>query len=280
MNFGFIGAGKVGFSLGKYLTERDVKVTGYYNRTPQSSMEAANFTNTRQYLNIRHLVEDSDVIFLAVPDGAIAPIWEQLKMLPIQNKIISHFSGSLSSAVFSDIERYHAYGYSIHPLFAINDKYNSYKELSHAFFTIEGHQKYLNQFLRLFEGFGNTVEVIAAKDKVRYHASAAMVSNLYVGLVNLCEQMLRNCGFSSVNAHKALAPLLLGNAENIVQYGTEGALTGPIERNDLSTVSDHLANLSEKEKEVYKCLSKEVLKVAKAKYPKRDYSALEEVLDS
>ena len=100
MNIGFIGAGKVGFSLGKYLTERNVRVSGYYSRNPQSSREAADFTNTRQYLNLRHLVEDSDVLFVAIPDSAIAQMWEQLKMLPIQNKIISHFSGALSSAVF------------------------------------------------------------------------------------------------------------------------------------------------------------------------------------
>lgn len=90
-------AGKVGFSLGKYLTERNVRVSGYYSRNPQSSREAADFTNTRQYLNLRHLVEDSDVLFVAIPDSAIAQMWEQLKMLPIQNKIISHFSGALSS---------------------------------------------------------------------------------------------------------------------------------------------------------------------------------------
>lgn len=133
MKIGFIGAGKVGVSLGKYLTERGVRVVGYYSRTYQSALEAAKFTNTRAYDKISFLVEDSDAIFLAVPDRMISVVWEQLKLLPIENKIISHFSGSLSSAVFSDISRYHAYGYSIHPLFAINDKYNSYKELSQAF---------------------------------------------------------------------------------------------------------------------------------------------------
>lgn len=278
MDIGFIGAGKVGFSLGKYLTERGVKVTGYYNRNSQSSMEAAKFTNTRQYINLRHLVEDSDAIFLAVPDGAIKPIWEQLKMLPIQNKVIGHFSGSLSSAVFSDIERYRAYGYSIHPLFAINDKYNSYREISHAFFTVEGHPKYLNWFVHLFESFGNPVEVISAEDKVRYHASAAMISNLYVGLAHMCEDMLRSCGFSSRNAHRALSPLLMGNAENIVSYGTVGALTGPVERNDLLTVLDHISSLSDEEAEVYKCLSKQVLKVAKEKHPERDYDEMERTI--
>ena len=78
MNIGFIGAGKVGFSLGKYLTERNVRVTGYYSRNPDSSREAADFTNTRQYMNLRHLVEDSDVLFVAIPYSAIAPMWEQL----------------------------------------------------------------------------------------------------------------------------------------------------------------------------------------------------------
>ena len=280
MNIGFIGAGKVGFSLGKYLTERNVRVPGYYSRNPDSSREAADFTNTRQYMNLRHLVEDSDVLFVAIPDSAIAPMWEQLKMLPIQNKIISHFSGSLSSAVFSDIERYHAYGYSIHPLFAINDKYESYKVISQAFFTIEGDPKYLNWFQKLFEGFGNPVEIISGQDKVRYHAAAAMVSNLYVGLANLCEEMLRNCGFSAANAHRALSPLMMGNTENIVQYRPVGALTGPIERNDLSTVMDHLDSLSGEARKIYQDLSVEVLKFAREKNPERDYSEMERIIRS
>lgn len=278
MNIGFIGAGKVGVSLGKYLAGRGVHVTGYYSKNPKSAVEAANFTNTRRYEKIRYLVEDSDAVFLSVPDGAIAGVWEQLKMLPIENKIFSHFSGSLSSNIFSDISRYHAYGYSIHPLFAINDKYNSYKELSQAFFTIEGHEKYLNYFLRLFRSFGNPVEVISGENKIRYHASAAMASNLYVGLVAMCEQMLIDCGFTAANAHRALGPLVHGNTENIIAYGPKDALTGPIERNDLSTVLDHLGVLGTEEREVYQTLSRQVVKVARKKHKDRDYGVLEDVL--
>ena len=280
MKIGFIGAGKVGVSLGKYLTERGVRVVGYYSRTYQSALEAAKCTKTRAYDKISFLVEDSDAIFLAVPDRMISVVWEQLKLLPIENKIISHFSGSLSSAVFSDISRYHAYGYSIHPLFAINDKYNSYKELSQAFFTIEGHEKYLNWFQQFFEGFGNPTARIQSKDKMLYHACAAMTSNLYVGLVAMCEDMLVKCGFSRKNAHQALVPLILGNAENIAAYGPKDALTGPIERNDLSTVLDHLQVLNEEEKKVYKTLSRQVLRVAKEKHANRDYQEIERTIQS
>ncbi|AXI08370.1 hypothetical protein CUC15_05250 [Oceanobacillus zhaokaii] len=278
MKIGFIGAGKVGVSLGKYLTEHKVSVTGYYSKTLKSSIEAAEFTNTRTYEKVRYLVEDSDAIFLTVPDGIIKEVWEKLKVLPIENKIISHFSGSLSSTVFSDISRYDAYGYSIHPLFAINDKYNSYKKLAKSFFTMEGHEKYLYQLSRLFESVGNQVVVIQAEEKVQYHASATMVSNLYVGLISLGEKMLIDCGFTRDQAHKALTPLIQGNTENILSYGLKDALTGPIERNDHLTILNHLRVLNPPEREVYKVLSRQVIKVAEAKHKDRNYEEIKGVI--
>ena len=44
MRIGFIGAGKVGFTLGKYFREHGIEVTGYYSRSIQSASEAAEFT--------------------------------------------------------------------------------------------------------------------------------------------------------------------------------------------------------------------------------------------
>ncbi|MCD7980927.1 MAG: DUF2520 domain-containing protein [Clostridiales bacterium] len=275
MDIGFIGAGKVGFSMGKYLTERGRRVTGYYSRSPRSSLEAAEFTQSGQYPDIAGLVRESDMIFLTVPDGAIAPVWDQVKRLPIQNKMILHCSGFLSSAVFSDIGGTHAFGYSIHPLLAVNDRYTSWEKLGSAVFTIEGAGEHLDFLKNMFESFGNTVEVISAEHKALYHAAAAMASNLYVGLAGLCEELLCGCGFSPENAHTALIPLILGNVQNIADVGPAAALTGPIERNDADTVAAHLGCLPEESREVYRVLSGQVLKVAKQKHPERDYGRLE-----
>ena len=41
MKVGFIGAGKVGFSLGKYLKENGVEITGYFSKSPESAKSAA-----------------------------------------------------------------------------------------------------------------------------------------------------------------------------------------------------------------------------------------------
>ena len=44
MTIGFIGAGKVGCTLGKYFSTHGAAVTGYYDRNTQAAKEAAQFT--------------------------------------------------------------------------------------------------------------------------------------------------------------------------------------------------------------------------------------------
>ena len=141
IKFGFIGAGKVGFSLGKYLKENNINVIGYYSKSQHSAKEAAIFTNTKQYSSLEDLIKNSDAIFITTSDNQISSVWNEIKKLPIKEKLICHCSGSISSDIFSNINNLGAYGYSIHPMFAISDKYNSYKDLSKAFITIEGNEK-------------------------------------------------------------------------------------------------------------------------------------------
>lgn len=278
MNIGFIGAGKVGFTMGKFLTAHQMKVSGYYSRTSASAKEAAEFTETRHYDSLEELISDSDALFLTVPDDAIAHVWEQIRKLPLQKKLICHFSGALSSEVFSGIEHTGAYGYSIHPLFAVHDKYESYKKISEAFFTIEGNEERIDEIRQLLESLGLRTNTIQAADKVLYHAAAAVVSNLYVGLVHMGESMLTSCGFTEQDAHDALSPLIAGNAANVVSKGTIMALTGPIERNDVETVQAHLASMTHDFRSIYRRLSRQVLAVAKMKNPENDYTQMESIL--
>lgn len=278
MKFGFIGAGKVGFSLGKYLAGNSQTVVGYYSEWKEDAIEAADFTDSNYYMQLEPLVKDSDVLFLTVPDGEIRTVWNQLKETEIRGKIICHTSGALSSEVFSDISKRGGFGFSIHPLFAVSDKYYSYKELSGSYFTIEGSKEKIEDMKALFESFGNTVCVISKEDKVKYHGAAAIASNLVVGLIGLSEQLLMECGFDKMSAHNALSPIIKGNVAHVLKDGCERALTGPIERNDTDTVKKHLAVLEGNHSEVYKAVSREILNIAKMKNKDRDYSKMEEIL--
>lgn len=278
IKFGFIGAGKVGFSLGKYLKENSIDISGYYSKSQHSSKEAAIFTNTRQYNNLEDLIKNSDAIFITTPDNQIADVWNEVKKLPIKEKLICHCSGAISSEVFSNINNHGAYGYSIHPMFAISDKYNSYKDLSQAFITIEGNEKHIEYLKMLFSHLGNDVAIINKENKILYHAASVTVSNLVLGLINNGVNYLEECGFTKEMAIKALYPLIENNLRNIKERGAVKSLTGPIERGDLSTVINHLNVIREEDKELYRLLSKNILKIAKVKNKNRNYKNLEEYL--
>lgn len=280
MTIGWIGAGKVGFSLGKYLSGHGVKMSGYYSRDPESAREAAEFTGTGFYGSMEELVSDSDVIFITVPDDAIGQVWEQLKQMQMTDKIICHCSGVLSSEIFSDKHAHKVYGYSIHPLLAVYDKLHSYQEFSGALFTIEGDEKHRQELAQLIEGCGNPVIFIRPQDKVRYHAAAVLASNLVLGLAKTAMEELTACGFTEEAAKAALAPFMQANISHLKEQSLEQSLTGPVERGDVTTIRRHMEVLSGENREIYRLLSKKALAVAEKKNYGRDYTRIERQLDS
>lgn len=279
MKIGFVGAGKVGFSLGKYFAFNGADIGGYYSKNPDSAREAADFTGTKQYKNLHEIISDNDVLFLTVPDGEILSVWNYIKELNcIKNKIICHCSGALASDVFSDAEKLSVFGFSVHPIFAINSKKESWKKLKNAIFTIEGNSKKIDDMVFLIKNMGNSVSVIDGNSKTKYHAAAVMASNHMIALVKTAVDILCECGFSEDSALEALIPLMEGNLSNIKEVGCMQALTGPIERNDLLTVKKHLDCLSENQRTLYQNLSLVLINLAKKKHPDRNYDEIEVLL--
>ncbi|MCI6691742.1 MAG: DUF2520 domain-containing protein [Clostridium sp.] len=278
MKIGFIGAGKVGFSMGKYLKDKGINVTGYYSRNENSSLEASLFTNTNQYKELKNLVEESDTIVISTPDDKILEVWNKIKNLSIKNKFICHLSGSLSSNIFSNISHYGAYGYSIHPIFPISDKYNSYKSLKNAFITIEGDRKYINEVKLFIESLGNKTKVLEKSDKTLYHLASVISSNLIIGLINISLNYLKEYGFTEKEAINALYPLIKENIEGINNKGVINSLTGPVERGDFNTINRHLLNIKEEDKDIYISLSNKILSLALEKNKDRDYGKIREIL--
>ena len=143
---------------------------------------------------------------------------------------------------FPNIAEYGAKGTSIHPLFPISSKTESYKELSNAFFCIEG--DCAGEWSAVLSGMGNPTRIITSEIKSRYHASCSVASNLVCGLMAESVELLEQCGFTADEALAALEPLAMSNMKRIFDVGPISALTGPVERNDVSTVKKHIACIS------------------------------------
>ena len=282
MRIGFAGAGKVGFTLGKYFATHGKEVTGFYSRNTSSAREAAGFTETSVFENLEDLIKSSDVIFLTVPDGSIRSVYEQVIEYPVEGKFICHCSGALSARdTFPGIRDKGAFGYSVHPLFAVSDKYRAYEELADVFFAVEGDEEHIADIEGMMRDLWLKYQRIDSSSKTGYHCAAAMVSNLMVGLIAQGVDILKGCGFSEDDALAAVGPLIRGNVQHVLEDGMAPSLTGPLERGDALTLKKHLDVLSSDEDkyDLYVNLSKSILPIAEKKHPERDYSEIERILE-
>lgn len=282
MRLGFIGAGKAGNSIASYLQSPQTPVSGFYSKTYEHAKDAADVTLSAAFLYLTDVISESDIIFITTPDGVIEDTWNLIKesaqagKIRLDEKIFCHCSGSLSAEIFHDMESVNASGCAVHPMQAISSKQTDLKE---TFFTIDGTEPARTIVKEMLESKGNKVGVIDSKCKKKYHMAASTASNLVVGLIQMSIDALKECGFSQETALEMLVPLMSGNIRNICEKGTSAALTGPVERSDCKTVSAHLQELTGNQKEIYRLLSGQLIKIAQEKNPTRDYSNLKEILE-
>lgn len=281
MKIGFIGAGKVGSTLGKFFSGGGVPVTGYYSRHRESAQQSAQFTETRVFHSLSSLVAESDTIFVTVPDGEIPKVFSSMNTQDLAGKQICHCSGALTAGeAFPGVETTGAAAYSIHPLFPVSNKTTVYWELKGVFFCLEGPEPGLSHWRDLLTGLGCKTLTIQSSDKVKYHTACTMASNLVCGLLEESLQLLEQCGLEPQTALEALRPLIEANIQHVLTVGPEKALTGPVERNDTGTVSRHIASLNTtEERQLYCSCSQELVTMAENRHPDVDYSLMNSILE-
>jgi len=272
MKIGFIGAGKVGYSLAKWFNLKYPNIVkGIYSKSLEDSIDLSKFSISEYYKNINDLIYDCDTLFLTVNDDSISLIVDELIKLNVKNKILIHTSGSYSSLIFKELNNSNCC-LSIHPLYAFNDKYESYKNLDDIYFTIEGNLKYINDLKELFN---NKIIEIKSKDKEKYHLASSIISNMVCGLVDVAKSLYEEVGIDDM---KYYLPLLNNNINNINQYGVYKSLTGPIIRNDYNTIKKHISNLKENDLMIYKYLGLHLVKMSE-EITNNDYSKIKELLE-
>lgn len=282
MKIGFIGAGRVGCVLGKYLKEEGegFSLAGYCSKSGTSAREVAQFTGSRFYETPEELLADCEAVFVTTPDAVICEIWQRLCSckMSLEGKLFIHCSGVLTSDIYADAESAGLTQVSLHPLYAISDRWEDCRVIGNALFTIEGSGGRLSEFHELLLASGLTLQRLDAEKKIRYHAAATAASNLMIGLGELAISLLEDCGFDRPYARVALRPLMQGNLDAVMEKGTMEALTGPAERADADTVEKHMQALAGEDREIYRLLTRKIIGLAKKKHPERDYAQMDELL--
>lgn len=281
MKIGFIGPGKVGVSLARYFNFKNIDVSGFYGHNTESLKEAASLTNLKIFLDLEEFIKENNIIIITTPDDAISEINNQISKYNLIGKTVCHTSGSIPSDILSSAENSGASIYSIHPMFAFSNKFTDLEQLNNIYFSVEG--KNIDKdsdVIKLMDALGNKYFTRNSDSSAKYHLASVIVSNLALSLFNIGTGYLTDLGLSENEAFEALLPLINGNINNIKNKGYIESLTGPISRGDVSPIKKHLSVLKDEDIEIYKILSRNLLKLKAEKIFGENKDSLKKLINS
>jgi len=266
-----VGCGTVGTAMGKLLSEAGYPVIGVVSRRLETARKAAQIIGTSRYsIYPWEITKEADIIFITTPDKAIIPTCELIVNHAGFKKgaVVIHCSGAHSSDILSSARRLEALVASLHPLQSFASIDQALKIVRGSVCTIEGDEAALPVVRQLVNDLGGILIEISPMGKTLYHAAAVTASNYLVTLIDMALQLNSVIGIARETSFKALLPLIKGTLKNVETIGIPDALTGPIARGDIDTVTEHLNAMKRDVPELiplYKILGLFTINIAEAK---------------
>ncbi len=181
-----------------------------------------------------------DLLVLAVPDAAIAPVAAAVAPGPA---VVAHLAGSLGLDVLAGHERRAA----VHPLVALpTAEVGADRLVAGAWFAVAGDPI----ARRVVDDLGGRAVEVDDARRAAYHAAACIASNHLVALLGQVERVAAPVGVPL----EAYLDLARATVENVAALGPAAALTGPAARGDEATLDRHRAALDPAERPAYDAL--------------------------
>lgn len=214
-------------------------------RTPES---LSNINTTAKIISDFNELQAVDLIIIAVTDNAIVNV---SKLIPFQNQLVVHTSGSLAMDALDDKNRKGVF----YPL----QTFSKSKEVDFTIIPIcieaqsETDYKTLEAVAK---SLSNSVDRINSKQRKALHVAAVFVSNF----TNHLYQIGADICVENELSFDILKPLIQETANKILTLSPNEAQTGPAKRKDTQTINEHLSFLTdENQKEIYKLLTKSII---------------------
>ena len=239
-----VGAGRAGSTLAHAAVQAGYAVSAVYSRTPARSRALADQVGARLAPDLAGLVGSADLIFLAVPDDAIALVDAAGAGCWRQGMGVVHHSGLHSATLLSHAAAAGALTGTLHPLQAITDPISALKLLPGTYFGVSGDPRLLPILQAFVQALGGHPITIPDAAKPLYHAAAVFASNYVVTCFARAVDLLVRLGIDPAAAAHALLPLTQGAVANLHSPGLPHALTGPISRGDAGTLTIHQQQLA------------------------------------
>jgi predicted short-subunit dehydrogenase-like oxidoreductase (DUF2520 family) len=245
-----VGQGRVGQSLARALEHVVESVI---------SLPARGITSNHHPTEV---LGRASTIVLAVRDAAIDEVATAISTRGVgAGQVVLHTSGLRTSASLEPLRPGGAALGSLHPLMTFGETPNSATLFEGTPAIVEGDPPAVAA-ARVMAGLLGMTPVIElpAESKACYHAAAVFASNYLVVLAGIAERLAHEAGIE--NPTGLFYPLMLQTLRNQSDGSVASALTGPIARGDVATVTANLAVLNGELADLYRRLGLEAVKLS------------------
>ncbi len=239
---GIVGAGAVGTALGAALSRAGWPIHAVASRDASRRERFTSLVEgARAFVEPQTLVEEVELVILAVPDDVIGPLAATVRMYGGQAMI--HTSGALGAEVLQPALAAGTQIGAFHPLVAFADTERAVAALQGATIAIEGDDQLAALLSQMAERVGATAVRLAPGSKAAYHAAAVLAAGGFIALLDAITELGAVAGLDEAGSLAIYGPLIEGTLGNARALGVRAALTGPMTRGDVGTLEAHLAAL-------------------------------------
>ncbi|MGZ8502261.1 MAG: Rossmann-like and DUF2520 domain-containing protein [Candidatus Limnocylindrales bacterium] len=240
---GIVGAGAVGSALGLALTRAGWPIQAVASRDPVRRERFKELVGgTRAFEDITPLLDEVELIILAVPDDVIESVARSIRLYSGQALI--HTSGALGAEVLQPAMAAGTQVGSFHPLVAFADTTRAVEALHGATIAVEGDDQLVALLAEMATAIGARAVRLAPGTKAAYHAAAVLAAGGFVALLDAIAELGRVAGLDEAGSLAVYGPLIEQTLGNARALGIRAALTGPLTRGDVGTLEAHLAALA------------------------------------
>jgi len=263
MRLAFIGAGRLGQTLAQALADRGEPVVAVAGR--QLPLELAKRLPGCRAMAPAEAVAAADLVFLTVPDDAIAPLAASLPWRVGQ--AVVHCSGATELSALAAAAAAGAQVGGFHPLQIFSDPARAQLLLAGSAVAIEAAAPLQGELQRLALALDMKPLQLPYGSRAAYHGAASFAASFMLSMLDEAVQVWAAVGLPQDLALPALLPLACGTLDAAQSRGLAGALAGPISRGDAGVVAAHLRAfdaLGGAHGDFYRELSRRQLSLARA----------------
>ena len=243
IRIGFIGAGRLATALAWALSRRGLAVTSVASRSAAGAQRlAAGLPDCRIHEDAQTVAEQADLVFVTVPDDAIAGVVSAVRWRP--GMAVVHCCAASGLDVLAEAALQGACTGGFHPLQTFADPEAAAASLPGCSVTIEAGEPLRALLESLAQRLDCPSIQLPEGSRALYHAGAHYAAGFVFVLIQESVDLWRSFGVEPDATVQALIPLLKGTVAAMEKSGVVEGMPGIFSRGDHGTLANHLHALS------------------------------------